>query len=254
MLNKIRIALKYFFIAIGVISSAIILYIALTVVMDNHPQNSEPESKLPVEIYSTDNSGINLKVSKDYSNDGRLLVSIARDGQQITNDYELPTKQYDLDELTITDAKVMPLKDNGYGIVIFSTNEECDHCGNGSQIWLLKLNAKMSFIKMLPLLDVHRLGGDNTHILASRSIQLPYLEQTTSEQIIIPLDIKIGKKIEITPMLDQKSIGLFKQHFGEIINGRLEKLSESNNPNLLEKYKASSAEFNESLSPQIISY
>jgi len=254
MFNKVWVALKYFFIAIGIISSAIILYIILTVVMNKNAPNDDQESKPPVEIYSTDNSGINLKVSRDDSNEARLLVSITKDGQQLINNYELPQKLYDPYELKITDTKVIPLQNNEYGIVFISTNEECDHCDNSSQIWLFKLNNKMNFVKMLTLLEMHKLDSGNAHILASRSIQLPYLENTPSVHITIPLNIEIGKKIKITPMLDQKSIELFKQHFGKIINDRLEKLSDSNNPNLLEEYKASQTEFNESLIPQVISY
>lgn len=256
MIGKIWKYFKYFAMALGFLSLALILYVSLSLIFvkGGVDQNEDHENKQPVEIYKKAVGDMDLKISREVNNNGRLLVSIARGKSRLVTDYVLPTEQYELDWLQVTDADILPLSTGEYGVVLFSAIEECDHCDNGNYIWLLKLDNKMSLVTMLPLLDMHKTENKNTVVLANKAIYLPYIQDAPQEQIIIPIKIEIGQSIKIAPMLDQESTGLFKQHFGKIIDKRLEKLSQSSESDLLEKYTAAAAELNKYLSPQTISY
>lgn len=255
-MNKIWNISKYFFIVIGVISTIIFLYIFVAIMLSsiNNAKTTADEEKSPIEIYETTNAGIHLQVFRDYANQGRIVVSASQGNLEIVKHFQLPTQPYEAEDLIFSDTTLIPLGRNEYGIVFVSTNRDCDHCENGSQVWLLKLDTKLKFIKKIPLLDLHKLDKNANQYLANFIIHLPYVENMKSEQFILPARIEIGRKVKITPILDRNSLDLYKLHFDSVFKTRLESIADSEKSELRAEHMEVAQKFKEMLSVRQFSF
>ena len=245
---------KYFVLAFGFLSLAIILYIYVYLVFSQYSQHYEQENKLPTEIYSKTLSKLQLQILRDASNDGQLLMNISRGSQQLVTNYTFPVKEYELYWANVSDANITPLQNGEYGVIVFTANEECDHCDNGKQIWIFKLGKSLNLIKVISLFDLHQDADSSNHYFANKLINVPYQEGLPSDQIFIPVEITIGKQIIITPMLNQRSISFLKGHWGKFIESRIQKPKSAEKEELAAKINLLPKKLNESLAQQVISY
>jgi len=245
---------KYVVLAIGFFSLALILYIVVSLNLPQSSQNKQQENKQPAEVYSRKIGEMQLGILRDEINDGQLLMNISRGAQQLVTNYAFPDKEYDLHWANVSDAKIIPLQNGEYGVIVFTANEECDHCDNGKQIWIFKLGKNLNLLKMISLFDLHQTVDNSNHYFANKLLNVPSLEGLPGDQIFIPIEIMFGKQIIITPMLTQRSIAFLKGHWGKFIESRTQKSSGAENGDLTAKLKMLPRELNEALAQQVISY
>lgn len=233
----------------GFIWLAIILIVAITLAVQrvSNKQVAEQTAQQDTSFKKTVGD-ISLKVTKDSANPERLLISASRKNTPLVTNYELPMKQFDLSWLDVDDARISAMGDKGYRIILFSVESESDHDFSHYYIWLLTLDGKMSFDKMINLSDAHEIPGDESLLFGNRVISLPSFDELSYEEIAIPVEVQIGSALNMKPLLNQHSLDLLKQHYRKIIQSRIAKLSKSKDTKLLEKYKAASIEFEESIS------
>lgn len=245
---------KYVVLAIGFLCLALILYIVVSLNLPQSSHNKQQENKQPAEIYNKKIGEMQLGILRDEINDGQLLMNISRGAQQLVTNFAFPVKEYDLYWANVSDAKIIPLQNGEYGVIVFTANDECDHCDNGKQIWIFKLGKDLNLLKMISLFDLHQTVDNSNHYFANKLLNVPYQEGLPGDQIFIPVEIMFGKQIIITPMLNQRSVGFLKGHWGKFIENRTQKPSGTENDNLTAKLNMLPKELNEALAQQVISY
>jgi hypothetical protein len=228
---------------------AVILFLVGYILVQRVSSQREPEQQEQLDTSFKKTEGdISLKVTKDSTNPEKLLISVSKKHTTLVTDYELPAQQFDLGWLDVDDARIFPNGDKGYRIILFSTESESDHDFAHNYIWLLTLNGKMSFDKMIDVSNLHKIPEDESLLFGNRVIRLPSFGETSYEEIAIPVEIQLGSQPIIKSMLNQHSLELLKQVYEKSIQNRMDKLSKSKDTVLLEKYKNASLEFDEAIS------
>jgi hypothetical protein len=196
---------------------------------------------------------IRLSVVRKYDQTNNFLVSVSRADKPLISDYNLPTKQYDVEWLTIKDASVIPVNDSEYRIILYSAVYDCDQ-ESANYIWLLKLNKQMKLVQMIEMSDVHRIENGGTQIFGNKIISLPSFADLGYKQVLVPVAITIGDAIKTVPMLNRKSMDMMKKYFEKEMQKRNNKLVGSSDTATLELCKKAAKEFDEAISERVIPY
>ncbi len=194
-----------------------------------------------------------LTVIRKHDQTNNFLVSVTKADKPLINDYSLPIKQYDLDWLKIRDASVIPVNENEYRIILYSAVYDCDQ-ESAHYVWLLKLDKQTHLVQMIQMSDMHRIEGAEILIFGNKIIGLPSFADFKYEQILVPIEIRIGSAIKTTPMLSRKSVDRMKSYFEKEMQKRKDKLTESPDTATLELCKKASKEFNDAISESVIPY
>jgi hypothetical protein len=236
----------------GFISLAFVLFAAISLTISGLVQHKAAKQEQNEGFEKTFND-IKLKVTRKYDKTSSFFVSVSRANKPLIVNYLLPTKQYDLDWIEITDANVIPVKDNVYRIILYSAVYDCDQ-ESGHFVWLLKFDNQMKFIKMISFSDIHKIAGNEPFLFGNKIINLPASADFKYEQIVVPIEVRISDEIRTLPMLNQQSIEMMKRHYNKEIDERMAKLSKSSDAAMLKQYKKAAGEFKEVLSDKIIPY
>jgi len=190
---------------------------------------------------------VKLTVTRKYDKTNSYFVSVTKANTPLTTNYLLPTKKYGLDWIRVTDASVVPVKENEYRIILFSAVYDCDQ-ESGHYVWLLKLNNQMNFIKMINFSDIHKVEGNESLLFGNKIISLPSFTDFEYEQIVVPVELGISDTIRTEPMLNQRSIDMIRHYYGKEIDKRTAKLMSATDTAVLDQYKKAADEFKEILS------
>jgi hypothetical protein len=196
---------------------------------------------------------IRLSVIRKHDQTNNSLVSVTRADKPLITDYSLPIKQYDLNGLTIRDAAVIPANENEYRIILYSAVYDCDQ-ESAHYIWLLKLHKQMHLSQMIQMSDMHRIEGNEILIFGNKIIGLPSFADFKYEQVLVPVEIKIGDAIKTAPMLNRKSMVMMRNYFEKEMQKRKNKLVGSSDTATLELCNKASREFDEAISERVIPY
>ncbi|HEY6095768.1 MAG TPA: hypothetical protein VIU93_12530 [Gallionellaceae bacterium] len=203
--------------------------------------------------FNKDFGDLRLEVVRKGDDADNLRVSLFKGKKALASNFALPAGEFNVGAMQITDASVIPSGNNSYRIILHSVDYECDQEAS-HYLWLLKLDGKMSLVKMLNFSVVRKVEGSDARLLADKVIQLPAVDDEGFERIDIPVMLEIGQSIRLSPLLSEQGKALIRQHYGKIIESRLEKLSKSDNPDQIEQYKTASRELKEFLLEQSIPY
>ena len=199
------------------------------------------------EGFHKDFNDIKLKVTRNYDETSSYFVNISKGSSSLITDYRIPTEKYDLDWFEVTDASIVPVKENEYRVILYSAIYDCDQ-ESGHFVWLFKLNNQMQLVKMISLSDVHKVEGDDLMLFGNKIISLPSFTDFKYEQIVMPLEVGIGEAVRIAPMMNQRSIDIMRHYYGSELDRRIDKLTASSDGEMLKQYQKASAEFKEVLS------
>jgi hypothetical protein len=236
----------------GITSLVIALFLTILLARLWWVSHKAGEQEQDVKYEKTLND-IKLSVIRKNDQTNRFLVSVTKADKPLITDYLLPVKQYDLDYLTIKDVSIIPVSENEYRIVLYSTLYECDQ-ELANYIWLLKLKEHMKLVQMIQMSDTHRIEGSEIIIFGNKIIDLPAAADFGYEKIVIPIEIKIGHSIKMTPMLGRKSMDMMKSYFKREILKRKDKLAGSPDTATKELYEKALREFDETISERVIPY
>lgn len=232
----------------GFIWLAIVLVAAAWIFVEARPEHetqgqAEPQKD---EGFKKRVGDIELKAVHDEANPERVIISLTRKDTPLVTGYELPTKEFDLPWVEINEADIIPAGDGRYRIVLQGGAYECDQ-ESAHYIWVLDYDRKMSLAKMLTVFGMHEVAGTADRLFANEIVELPAFADEASEQVVIPIELELGKTVAVGSMLSQQNSELMRQHFGKIIDARMSKLGKSGNTALLAKYQAASLALNETL-------
>lgn len=230
----------------GFISLAFFLFAVVSLTISSVVSHKAAE-KVQDDSFEKTVNDLKLKVTRKNDETNSFFVSVTKANTPLIIDYKLPTKQFDLDSIEISDATIIPVKENAYRIILYSAVHDCDQ-ESGHYIWLLKFDGKMNFIKMINLSDMHKIEGSETFLFGNKTIDYG------NEQITVPMELRISDEIRTAPMLNQRSIGMMRRYYEKEYNERMPKLSKISDAALLEQYQKAFSEFNEVLSEKVIPY
>lgn len=194
-----------------------------------------------------------LTAVHDEADSERVLISLSRKSTPLITDYELPTKEFGLQWVDINEADVIPTGHGEYRIIVQGGSYDCDQ-ESAHYIWVLDYRKEMRMVKMLTLFGMHKVAGRPDRLFATQIVQLPAFDDEKFEQIDVPIELEIGKVVKVRSMLGTQNNELMRLHFGKIMDERMNKLAKNDNKELLEKYKAASAELKEALGKTEILY
>ena len=234
----------------GFIWLAIVIFIALTLALQNVGKSSEPLQKDQTEVSFKKSEGdIDLKVTKVEKGGERerWLVSVHSKKKLLVTDYELPTEQFDLGWIEVDEARIFPLGEKSYRIVLFTTNQESDHEVQHSHIWILRLDEKIHLEKMMEISGSIRIPGDESRLFGNRVVRLASFDEERYQEIEVPVEIQVGQTLSVRSMLTEHSLELLRQHYDKVIQSRIELLKNKKDEALLAKYKDAAHEFEDCL-------
>lgn len=232
----------------GFICLAIVLVAINAILIDRMRSQKEVEKQEQVDTsFKKTDGDLSLKVTRDSENQDKLLISISNKGKSLVSGFELPTEQFMWDWIEIGDAKIFPIDEESYRVILFSGSSESDHDFSHRYIWVFTLKEQMRLNHFLSISDVHQVPGSESSFFGNLELYLPNSGEDASDVIYIPAEIHEGKTINTKPMLSQPNLQLIRQHYHKVIEDRISKLSGDKDVAMLEKFKAVLRDFDQSL-------
>lgn len=240
---------EYFKLAVlvwGFLCLALVLYIVVSLIAKDFSYEREAEQQAQVDTsYKKSVGDINIKVSKNKQNQERLLISIYKKEKTVVTDYALPMERFDLGWLDVEDVLVYPMSGEKYRIILMSTNTESDHDTLHNYIWVLSLDGKLGFEKMIDLSDFRKIPDNKSVLYGDRIIYLPGFGEETYESVSVPVEVTIGRMIGVRPLLGRQNLDSIRHHYEKIIDARINKLSALQDKEMLEQYRNAAKELQE---------
>lgn len=235
----------------GFVSLTIVLIFVVTIISSDL-RNKEVADVEREQLQKT-SGDIKLRVTRGNSENNGIFIDISKGEMPLTTNYRLPTKQYGLEAIDVTDASIVRVKENEYRVILYSAVYDCDRA-SGQFIWLFKLKGQLDLVTMIGLSDLYKVGGKESVMFGNKSIFLPSFGTSKYEQIVIPIEVQIGDVIKVTPMLNRRSIDMIRSNFGKEIDTRIAMLTSPDSVALLKEYKKAKDELNEVLSERTTAF
>ncbi len=181
------------------------------------------------------------------------LLTLTVGNRTIVQNYHLPVQKYHLEYVSFYDASVMLIRENEYRIVLFSVSEG----GEGdteTQIWFLKMTDTVNVREVMRLSDVHRSESNGLVILGSKYFGLPYQEEFRTEPFVVPVMVRVGDSISISPLLSPVGADALHTALEQEIKARMEWPSEGKEENLSGQYQQANKALSEALSEKVFAY
>ena len=237
----------------GFISLAFFLVAVVSLTMSSYSSRQRIAEIEEDDKFNKTVGDVEVTVTRKYDSTNTFFVNVTKAKKPLITNYELPTKRFDLNWIKVTDASVVPINDKEYRIILYSAVYDCDQ-ESGHYIWFLKLDSKMTLVKMIALSDVHKANDSESLLFGSKIISLPSFTDFKYENIIVPIEVGIKETIRTAPMLNQRSIDIMKHYYGAEIDKRIAKLTASSETETLKQYKKAADEFTEVLSERTYPY
>lgn len=184
-------------------------------------------------------------IAKDFSYEREAEQQAQVDTSYKKTDYALPMERFDLGWLDVEDVLVYPMSGEKYRIILMSTNTESDHDTLHNYIWVLSLDGKLGFEKMIDLSDFRKIPDNKSVLYGDRIIYLPGFGEETYESVSVPVEVTIGRMIGVRPLLGRQNLDSIRHHYEKIIDARINKLSALQDKEMLEQYRNAAKELQE---------
>ncbi len=258
-MTKLWKILKVVIFSIGALTLSLIMYgliVSFVVPLfkgHGHEQRASKE-KIEEVVFEKKEGGYRLLVKrKETEGPDEYLVTLSRDGKPVVQNYRLPTQKYHLEYLNIYDASFVPLRGNDQGIVLYSAYAD-DEGASDSHVWFLKASDTMSVREVISLSNVNRSAAGGLTILGNRRIGLPYQEGFRSEPFIVPVVVRVGDTIAISPLLNREGSDVLFSMLKQEIKAREDKMPKEKDNELTEGYRKAGKEMSEALVERTIPY
>ncbi len=253
--------LKVIIFGVGALTLALLLYgLIQTFVFPlfRSHAHQDREAKTPSEevVFEKKDGGLKLLVKRKETTDGpdAYLITLTKGGAQIVQNYRLPTGKYHLEGVSFYDAALIPIRENEYRIVLFSSYEE-EEGGSDSYVWFLKMTDAMDVREVMQLSDVHRSESNGLVILGNKYFYMPYQKLFRSELFVVPLMARVGDSIRVSPLLSPEGAETLHTAFEQEIKARIASPSDGGKEEKRgEQYQKVRKEMDEALSERTISY
>ncbi len=249
--------LKVIIFSVGALTLALIAYgLVTTFVTPLFKSAKHEKAEAPAEevVFEKKTGGMKL-VLKRRETEGPdvYLLTLTKEGTPVFQSYRLPTGKYHLEYVRFYDASVIPVRDNDYRIVLYSVFAD-DEGESESHVWFLKAAGAVTVREVLSLFDLHTTESDGLKILGNKRFGLPYQDDFRSEAFMVPVMVRVGDSISISPLLSSSGAEALHSALEQEIRARLAKPSKSTEEKLDEQYQKVRNDMNEALSEKVIAY
>lgn len=195
-----------------------ILYVNISERMTARSVSQEPTD----EVYEKTFEDIRLTVThKRGDESGKVLVNLSKAGVSLARNYALPIKKYNLEWFQASDADIIRVTDNEYRIVLYGSGDEDEEFSYDS-VWFLKYKNELKVVEVVNLSQMRRINDLDMVILGHKNVGLPSQEDFEHVGFRIPIEVRVGNSIQITPLLSQNGIRLIKKVFNEEAQKRMD--------------------------------
>ena len=112
----------------------------------------------------------------------------------------------------------------------------------------------MSVREVISLYNVNRSAAGGLTVLGAKYIGLPYQEGFRSEPFVVPVLVRIGDTIAISPLLSREGSDVLFSALKQEIKAREDKISKAKDKELAEGYRKASKEMSAALVERSITY
>jgi len=250
--------LKVFIFGIGALTLALILYgliMAFIVPLFKGHQQGASKEQIEEVVFEKKEGIYKLVVkSKETEGPAEYLITVFKDGSTLVKSYLLPTKQHHFEYINIDNASFVPLRGNDLGVVLFSSSGDGDG-GGDSHVWLLKAaDTTMNVREVVSLSNMNRSAAGGLTILGAKYIGLPYQKGFHSEPFVIPVAVRVGDTISISPLLSREGADVLFATLKQEIRSREDKMPKEKDKELAEGYRKSVKEMGEALVERSVPY
>lgn len=236
----------------GAISLSFIVIVMIWAFLSSRMGHRTAEEEKDI-VYEKKSDGVKLTViRKTGKRSGETLVSLTKGDRALVSNYQLPVKKYGAEWLQIHDSKILPVNENEYRVILFSTTESDDD--STDHLWFLKYNNRMNVVQVVDMEGMHKIDELDTAVMGIKHVYLPYAEGFDYGHFVIPIEVRAGDTIKISPLLNQYGIELLKKIFDKEFQKRMEKLRKDQKNEQVEQYKETLDKFNEAIAEKNIPY
>lgn len=152
----------------------------------------------------------------------------------------------------ITDSKIIPLDDGKYGILLLHKTEDCDF--SSYVIDLFTYGNGIKFIETITTTDSYQLDDSASTLFATLSVNAPYVNGFQSWGFSIPVAIRVGREIIITPLLTREGIALIQRVAAKDRQSIIDSLTQGGEKDDLQNYLNAEQELNKVLAARTITF
>ncbi len=253
-MGKIKSILKTAIIIWGILSLALVLFVTISLIVQSL-KNRQILEKYQNEAYEKRFDQLLLTVQERSEKDQySQLISISRSGKTLVSNYRLPIEKYGLESpIEIKDSKFIPVKENEYRIILYSTYNECTEVST-DYVWFFKLNNKLNLVHVVDLSDLTKNEANELSFFGYKYAKLPYFKDAAYKYFIIPIEITVGETIKISPLLNKSGMDLLKMAYETEAKKRIATLNKTQNDKILKEYKAELIKFKDAITEKNIPY
>ncbi len=207
-------------------------------------------------MFEKKDGGLALVVKRRETPEGpdAYLLTLSRDNKPVVQNYRLPVQKFHLDSVRVYDASIVPGRGNEIRLVLYSNSDE----GEGdteSQVWFLKMTDKMNVCEVITLSDVHTSEDSRGMIiLGNKRFGLPFQEGFQSEPFIVPIMVRVGESIRISPLLSPAGADAFHTVVEREIKARMAEPRKDKKEDVSAQYESARKEMGDALSEKVIAY
>jgi hypothetical protein len=251
-MGKFTNILKKILVVWGAISLSFILILIIWAFITSRTGNRAVEKEKDI-VYEKKSEGIKLTVTRKMGKQaGEVLVSLTKGERALVSNYQLPVKKYSTEWLQIRDSKIIPVSENEYRVILYSTAESDDE--STDYLWFLKYNNQMNVVQVIDMEGMHKIDDQDTIFLGNKHIYLPYAKGFDHGHFVIPIEVRVGDTIRISPLLSQNGIELLKKVFDKEAQKRMEKFRKEEKNEMLKINEKSLKKFSEAIVEKSIPY
>lgn len=245
-MKKLLSALKIIVFILGLFTLILIGIGGALLVFDSIKPRPTPATAEPFTLYETNFNTQTLKVIVS-EKDGDRVVTMDISGSDGTS----ATIKMEDRWSEITDSMIIPLGDGKYGIVLFYKAEECDFASY--VIDLFTYGNGIKFIETITTTESYQLDSASA-LFATLPVNAPYVSGFKSWGFSIPVEIRVGREIIITPLLTREGIALIQRVAAKDRQSIIDSLTQGGEEDDLQNYLNAEQELNRALAARTITF
>lgn len=212
---------------------------------------------VPKPVLDQRHDDLRITVTVSDNPEDSLHVGLYRQGQPLVRDFLLHNSEPDSDSFSIRDARVIPVGDGSYRILLFSHLVEHE-LGDQQIIWFLKYDGKLRQVHQLEFFGMTALDEAQTQFLGNTRVSLPAMDEDkdqASQVVVVPTRLSIGNTIRLTPLLSVSGRAALRTHYGQLIETRLQQANAvDTSPELMDRYMNARRVLDERLADRAMPY
>ncbi len=201
----------------------------------------------PTILYETKFDTHTLKITESKKSDERVVTMNISGGSTGPASIKIEDTWNE-----ITSSKIIPMGDGRYGILLFYRTADCDH--SSYNIDLFTYGNGIKHVETLDMAEGCQLDGNKRAFYATLPVHSLQVEGFEAWAFTIPVSIRVGREIIITPLLTHEGIALIQQAAAKNRESIIGKLTREGDKDEMKDYLKAEQELKKALAPRTIRF